>query len=166
MRAALLAVLAAAACSKSKAPNATRDECVAYRSKLFELLPDAEREHWRAAGFDKPSKLELDLCQERVTSVEVACVLKQTTLDDALLCKPTVDIRPAEMRRTPEECAAYREHVIKLAELGEKTETIGPPLTVAMAKLVARECERWMSKKRYDCGVAAGASPDLMMCRD
>ena len=115
--------LALAACAK-KAPNATREECRQYRAKLFELLPDAEREHWRASGLDKASKLELDFCQQRVTSAEVACVRNKTTLDDALACKPTVDLRPADMRRTPEECSAYREHVVQLAADGEKTETL------------------------------------------
>jgi len=164
-RAVLGAVLLLAACTKSR-PNASRAECERYRARLFELLPDTEREHWRASGMDKPSKLELDFCEERVTSSEVACVAKAPTLDAALECKPTAEIRPADMRRTPEECSAYREHVVKLAELGEGTETIGPPLTVAMAKMVARECERWMSKARYECGLKAGTSPDLMMCRD
>jgi hypothetical protein len=161
----IAAALALAACAK-KAPNATREECRQYRAKLFELLPDAEREHWRASGLDKASKLELDFCQQRVTSAEVACVRNKTTLDDALACKPTVDLRPADMRRTPEECSAYREHVVQLAADGEKTETVGPPLSVAMAKIVARECERWMSKARYECGIKAASSPDLMMCRD
>jgi len=92
-RAVLGAVLLLAACTKSR-PNASRAECERYRARLFELLPDTEREHWRASGMDKPSKLELDFCEERVTSSEVACVAKAPTLDAALECKPTAEIRP------------------------------------------------------------------------
>ena len=82
-----------------------------------------------------------------------------------LACKPTVEIRPPEARRTPEECAKSTEHIMKLADVFDKNEGIGPPFTKAMAAMLARECERWMTKERYDCIMKAGMPMDLMGCR-
>lgn len=162
---AALLVGMAAACSKAKPATATRAECEQYRDKLFSLLPDAEREAGTRMGMHKATKYELDLCVQRVTSDEVACALKTTTLVDALACKPTVDIRPADAKRTPEECATSTEHILKLAEVFDKNEGIGPPFTKSMAMMLARECERWMTKDRYDCILKAGMPMDLMRCR-
>lgn len=159
-------VLALVACKKPAAtPNATEAECEQYRNKLFSLLPDAEREGMSRMGMQKPTKVELALCMQRVTSEEVACAVKATTQEQALACKPSVDIRPLDARRTPEECAAYREHVTKLAEKFDTNDGIGPPLTPSMAAMLARECERWMTKSRYDCVMKATSSMGLMSCK-
>ena len=34
-----------------------------------------------------------------------------------------------------------------------------------MAAMLARECERWMTKERYDCIMKAAMPMDLMGCR-
>ena len=83
----------------------------------------------------------------------------------ATLQEPLDDIRPPEAKRTPEECAKAREHIMKLAEVFDKNEGIGPPFTASMATMLARECERWMTKERYDCILKAGMPMDLMGCR-
>jgi len=162
---ALVGVTSASACKKAKPPNATRAECEEYRDKLFSLLPDNEREAGTRMGMHKATKLELDLCEQRMTSDEVACALVATTQADALACKPKVDIRPADAKRTPDECKAFTEHVMKLGRMFESTETPGPPFTKAMAAMLARECERWMTQKRYDCVMKSGSTMDLMGCR-
>jgi hypothetical protein len=164
---ALLAItLGAAACTKaSKSPNATKIECEQYRNKMFSFLPETEREAAAKLGMDKPSKLEVDLCMERMTTDEVACALKATTQAEALACKATVDIRPADAKRTPEECKAYSEHVMKLAKENEAGEAMGPPFTPAMAAMFGRECERWLTKKRFDCVMKAPSAMGLMLCK-
>lgn len=161
----LALVLAVAACSKTSSPNATRAECERYRDKLFSLLPEHERTAGTNMGMHKATKFELDLCEQRVTSDEVACALQATTQADALACKPKVDIRPPEAKRSPDECKAFGEHVLKLATLFESTEGVGPPFTKAMAAMLARECDRWMTKQRYDCVMKSGSPMDLMGCR-
>lgn len=165
----LLALLVAAvACTKAgsgKSPNATQAECEQYRNKMFSFLPAAEQESAKNLGMDKPTKLEVDLCMQRMTSEEVTCALGKQTQADALACKPSVDIRPADAKRTPEECKAYTEHVTKLAVENEKGEAMGPPFTPAMAAMFARECERWLTKERYDCVMKAPSPMGLMMCK-
>jgi len=154
------------ACKKTeKSPNATQVECEQYRNKMFSYLPDVERESAKGIGMDKPTKMEIDLCMQRMTSEEVACALKSSTQADALSCKPSVDIRPADAKRTPEECKAYSEHVMKLAVENEKGEALGPPFTPSMAALFARECERWLTKARFDCVMKAPSPMGLMLCK-
>jgi hypothetical protein len=168
MRASLLLVvlLALVACTKAgRSPNATKVECEQYRNKMFSFLPDSEREAAKGIGMDKPTKMEVDLCMQRMTSEEVGCALKASTQADALSCKPSVDIRPAEAKRTTEECTAYSAHVMKLAEENEKGEAMGPPFTPAMAAMFARECERWLTKARFDCVMKAPSPMGLMMCK-
>lgn len=115
-------------------------------------------------GLDKPTPKEIELCRERMNADEVACVLKTTTMDEALACKSATDDRPAEVKRTPEECKTYSEHVMKLAEQSQGPDSIGMPLTPAMAKLAARECERWLSKKRYDCVLQQPSAAGILTC--
>jgi hypothetical protein len=168
MRALLGFGIAAAlvACTKTgKSPNATRVECEQYRNKMFSFLPDSEREAAKGIGMDKPTPMELDLCMQRMTSEEVACALEARAQPDALACKPSVDIRPADAKRTPEECTAYSAHVMKLAEENEKGEAMGPPFTPAMAAMFARECERWLTKARFDCVMKAPSPMGLMTCK-
>lgn len=162
----LLLVVAIAACTKSgKSPNATKAECEQYRNKMFSFLPQSERDAAAGLGMDKPTKLELALCMERITSEEVACALTKSTQAEALACKPSVDIRPANAKRTPEECAAYSAHVMKLAQQNEAGQAVGPPFTPAMAAMFARECERWLTKSRYDCVMKAPSPMGLMSCK-
>jgi hypothetical protein len=167
MRVVVLAAVigVAAACTKATSPNANEAECQQYRDKLFSLLPDAEREAVTRMGLQKASPYELALCQQRMTSDEIACAVTKTTQADALACKPKVDIRPADAKRTPEECAKAGEHIMKLADVFDKNEGIGPPFTKSMAAMLARECDRWMTKERYDCILKAGMPMDLMGCR-
>lgn len=157
-------VLAVAACKKAKSPDATQAECEAYRNKMFSFLPAEEQKSMADLGMDKPTPKEIELCRERMNSDEVACAVAAATMDEALACKSATDDRPAEMKRTPEECKAYGEHMMKLAELNESGQAIGPPLTPAMAKMAARECGRWLSKKRYDCVMAAPSPMGIMQC--
>lgn len=162
---ALAVLVAVAGCSKAKQPNASAAECEQYRDKLFSLLPEPERAAEERMGLQKATKFELDLCMQRVTSDEVACALPATTQEQALACKPKVDIRPPEAKRTEAECVAFREHVTKLGALADRVDAPGPPFTKAMAAMLARECERWMTKQRYDCIMKAGSPMDLMSCR-
>ena len=157
-------VLALAACKKAKSPDATPAECEAYRNKMFSFLPAEEQKSMADLGMGKPTPKELELCRERMNSDEVACAMKAATMDEALACKSATDDRPAEVKRTAEECKAYGEHMMKLAELNESGQAIGPPLTPAMAQLAARECERWLTKKRYDCVMAAPSPMGIMSC--
>jgi hypothetical protein len=166
MRIALLAVLALAGACKKEGKNvdATQAECEAYRNKMFSFLPPEEQQSMAGIGLDKPTPKEIELCRQRMNSDEIACAVAAATQDEALACRSAVDDRPAEVKRTPEECKAYSEHVIKLAEENERGQSIGPPLTVAMAKMFARECERWLTKKRYDCVMKAPSAMGLMQC--
>lgn len=164
----VLALLVSAACTKAgsgKSPNATQAECEQYRNKMFSFLPEAERDSAQKLGMDKPTKMELDLCMQRMTSEEVKCALEKTTQADALACKPSVDIRPADAKRTPDECKAYSEHVMKLAEENERGEAVGPPFTPSMAAMFSRECERWLTKQRFDCVMKAPSPMGLMSCK-
>jgi hypothetical protein len=162
----LVTLAVAAACTKTgTSPNATKVECEQYRDKMFSFLPDSEREAAKGIGMDKATKMELDLCMQRMTSEEVACALKTSTQAAALACKPSVDIRPADAKRTPEECTAYSAHVMKLAEENEQGEAMGPPFTRAMAAMFARECERWLTKARFDCVMKAPSPMGLMTCK-
>ncbi len=162
----VVALLVVAACAKSgRSPNATKAECDQYRNKLFSFLPDSERDVATKMGMGKATKLELELCMERVTSEEVACALKSSTQAEALSCRSSVDIRPADAKRTPEECAAYSAHVMKLAKENESGGAIGPPFTPAMAAMFGRECERWLTKKRFDCVMKAPSAMGLMSCK-
>jgi hypothetical protein len=54
--------------------------------------------------------------------------------------------------------------MMKLAELNEKGEAIGPPLTPAMAKMAIAECPRWLTKKRYECVMKAPSPMGIMQC--
>jgi hypothetical protein len=161
----VLAGAALGACTKAKpSSRASEAECVAYRDKLFSLLPQVEQDAMRQGGNDKATPKELEMCRQRVHSDEIACVQKATTLDDALACTSAIDDRPEAVKRTPAECEAYKEHLLKLADVAASPDAFGPPLTKAMAKLAGRECERWMSKKRYDCVMSAQASAGLIQC--
>ncbi|HEY5946338.1 MAG TPA: hypothetical protein VIV40_12635 [Kofleriaceae bacterium] len=160
----LLALAGSSACTKPKSPDATDAECTAYRNKMFAFLPAEEQKSMAGIGLDKPTPKELELCRERMNSDEVACVLKAASMDEALACRSATDDRPAEVKRTPEECKAYSDHMMKLAELNERGEAIGPPLTPAMAKMAIAECPRWLTKKRYDCVMAAPSPMGIMQC--
>ena len=172
MRAALLIALAVAAavavavgCKREpKNVDATEADCVAYRNKMFLFLPAEEQKSLGGLGMDKPTPKEIELCRQRMNADEVACALKAATQDEALACKSATDDRPAEVRRTPEECKAYADHMQKLAEANERGEAIGPPLTPAMAKMAIAECPRWLSKQRYDCVMKAPSPMGIMQC--
>ena len=130
------AALGLGACKREpKNVDATEADCIAYRNKMFSFLPAEEQKSMGGIGLDKPTPKELELCRQRMNSDEVACALKATTQDEALACKSATDDRSDEVKRTPEECKAYAEHMQKLAEANESGEAIGPPLTPAMAKM-------------------------------
>ena len=162
---ALVLALALGACTKaSKSVDATEAECVSYRNKLFSLLPPDEQAQMTKGGMDKPAPKEIELCRERMNSDEIACALKAATLDDALACKSATDDRPAEVKRTPEECKKYGEKVTQLADESRGKDAFGPPLSPSMAKMAFRECERWLSKKRYDCVLEQPSSAGILGC--
>lgn len=156
--------VALSACKKAPSPDATQAECEAYRNKMFSFLPAEEQKAIAKLGLDKATPKEIELCRQRMNSDEIACALAAATMDEALACKSATDDRPADVKRTPEECRAYSEHMAKLAEMSESGDAVGPPLTPAMAKLAARECERWLSKQRYDCVMKAPSPMGLMQC--
>ena len=167
----LLVALALAVCFGSgackrepKNIDATEADCVAYRNKMFSFLPAEEQKSLGGIGMDKPTPKEIELCRQRMNSDEVACALKAATQAEALACKSATDDRPAEVRRTPDECTAYADHMLKLAEANERGESVGPPLTPAMAKMAIAECPRWLSKKRYDCVMKAPSPMGIMQC--
>jgi hypothetical protein len=161
-----LALAALGACKKDKpVPHATVEECTAYRNKMFSFLPIEEQQAAAKMGMDKPMPLELKLCQERMVSDEIKCALAATTQDAALACKSAHDIRPADAKRTPEECTALTAHVLELAESNESGNEVGPPFTPAMSKMFSRECERWMTKSRYDCVMRADSPMGLTSCK-
>ncbi|HSD86450.1 MAG TPA: hypothetical protein VLB44_03010 [Kofleriaceae bacterium] len=169
LRVALIAVavlvLALGGCRKTshRSPPGEQ-ECQSYRDKLFSFMPAEERAAMTQLGLGKQTPKELEICQQRMHSDEIGCVLKAATLDEALACKSAVDDRPAEVKRTPEECTAYSDHVKKLATENESGEAIGPPFTPFMASLFARECSRWLTKQRYDCVMKAPSAMGLMQC--
>ena len=164
MRFALLLV-ALAACKREPANvDATEADCTAYRNKMFSFLPAEEQKSMADLGMDKPTPKEIELCRQRMNRDEVACALEATTQDEALACKSATDDRPDEVKRTPEECKAYAQHMMKLAELNEQGEAVGPPLTPAMAKMAIAECPRWLSKKRYECVMKAPSPMGIMQC--
>lgn len=161
----LAACAALAACKKTdRSPDATEAECVAYRDKMFAFLPTEEQKAMGGIGMSHATPKEIELCRQRMNSDEVACALKATTMDEALACRSAIDDRPDEVKRTPEECKAYADHVMKLAEANERGEAMGPPLTPSMAKMAAAECPRWLSKKRFDCVMKAPMPMGIMQC--
>lgn len=163
--AAVVAVLAAGACKREpKQVDATEADCIAYRNKMFSFLPEIEQKSMTDLGLGKPTPKEIELCRQRMNSDEVACVIKASTQDEALACRSATDDRPDDVKRTPEECAAYAKHMIELAEANERGEAIGPPLTPAMAKMSIAECPRWLSKKRFDCVMKAPSPMGIMQC--
>src|SRR3954464_983116 len=157
-RSLVVAFLLVAACGKhhnAPKPTPTEAECQAYRDKLFSFMPEDERAKGLKLGLGKQTPKELEPCQQRMPSDEIACVVASRTVDEALACKPAVDDRAPEIKRTPEECAALSEHVKKLAATNDFGDSIGPPFTPFMASLFARECGRWMTQDRYDCVMKA-----------
>jgi hypothetical protein len=165
VRFALLALLALCACKREpKNVDASESECIAYRNKMFSFLPAEEQASMAGIGMGKATPKEIELCRQRMNSDEIGCALKAATQEEALACKSATDDRPAEVRRTPEECKAYAEHMQKLAESNEKGDAIGPPLTPAMAKMAIAECPRWLSKKRYECVMKAPSPMGIMQC--
>ena len=160
-----LAPASLGACKKAgTSVDATEAECASYRNKLFSLLPAEEQAAMAKGGLDKPTAKELELCRARMNSDEVACALKASSIDEAMSCKSATDDRPADVKRTAEECKAYSEHVMKLASQSQGEQAFGPPMTPAMAKMAARECERWLSKKRYDCVMEQPSSAGILGC--
>lgn len=157
--------LAAVAC-KREAVNvdATEADCIAYRDKMFSFLPAQEQQAMAGIGMDKATPKEIELCRQRMNHDEVACALKASSQDEALACTSATDDRPAEVKRTAEECKAYADHMMKLAEQNESGDAMGPPLTPAMAKMAIAECPRWLSKKRYDCVMKAPSPMGIMQC--
>ena len=166
MRFALPLLVVAAACGGGKhGHKPPKDaECQAYRDKLFSFMPESDRAKYASMGLGQQTPTELALCQQRMQSDEIACVVAAKTFDEALLCKPAVDDRPAEMKRTVAECEAFAAHVGKLATDATQGEGAGPPFTPFMAKLMARECGRWLSKDRYDCVMKAPTTLGFLGC--
>ena len=161
----LFVIAVLAACKRApKNVDATEADCIAYRNKMFSFLPEQEQQSLAGIGMDKPTPKEIELCRQRMNSDEVACVVKATTQDEALACRSATDDRPADVKRTPEECKAYSDQLMKLAELNERGDAIGPPLTPAMAKMAIAECPRWLTKKRYDCVMKAPSPMGIMQC--
>ena len=161
-----LALLLLAACGGSKRGHKppSEAECEAYRNKMFSYMPEAERTKAAAMGLGKATPVELALCQQRMQPDEITCIVASTTLDQALACKPAVDDRPAEMKRSPAECQAFSDHVQKLAANAAEGEASGPPFTPFLATLMARECGRWLAKDRFDCVMKAPSSLGLLAC--
>jgi hypothetical protein len=159
-------LLAVTACGGSKHGHKppSEAECQAYRDKLFSYMPEADKAKATAMGLGRQTPIELALCQQRMQSDEIACVVASKTFDEAMLCEPAVDDRPAEMKRTLAECQAFASHVIKLASNAAEGEAAGPPFTPFMAKLMARECGRWLSKDRYECVMKAPTTLGLIGC--
>ena len=169
MRSLTAAVIALAAlggaCKRApKNVDATEAECSAYRDKMFGFLPPEDQAAVKNFGMGKATPREIELCRQRMNSDEVQCALKATTFDDALACRSATDDRPDEVKRTPEECKAYGEHMTKLAADADKGDGVGPPLSPAMAKIAIADCPRWLSKKRYDCVMAAPTAMAIMQC--
>jgi hypothetical protein len=161
-----IALLASSACKKggAKSVDATEAECVAYRNKLYSLLPAGEQAAMASSKLDKPTPKEIELCRERMNSDEIGCALKAQTLDEALACKTATDDRPDEVKRTAEECKAYGEYVTKLADESRGKESFGFPMSPSIVKMTLRECERWLSKKRYDCVMQQPSSAGILGC--
>ena len=165
LAAAALVLVALGACKRApKSAHATDADCVAYRNKMFSLMPAQEQTAMGGLGLDKPTPKELELCKQRMNSDEIQCALKAATFDDALACRSATDDRPDDVKRTPEECKAYADHMKQLSDQAENTDTVGPPLTPSVAKMAIAECPRWLSKKRFDCVMKATAPMALMQC--
>jgi hypothetical protein len=160
----IAALVAAVACRTSRHGHKppTGAQCQAYRDKVFSYMPPAERDQATAMGLGAQTPVELALCQQRMQADEIACVVASSTLDEALACRPAVDDRPAEMKRSPAECQAFSAHVMKLA--ADADHAGGPPFTPFMAQLMARECGRWLSKDRYECVMKAPTTLGFLGC--
>jgi hypothetical protein len=162
---ALAALASFGACKKAEqSVDATEADCVAYRNKLFSLLPADEQAGLTASKLDKPTPKEIELCRERMNADEIACAVEAATIDEALACKSATDDRPAHVKRTAEECKAFSEHITKLAEDSRGEQAFGPPLSPTMVKLTIRECDRWLSKQRYDCVMKQPSTAGILGC--
>lgn len=154
--------LVASGCHRSQdaARRATAAECEAYHAKFLALSPGA-RDALAQLKLDTLGPRELKLCQERMTSDVVTCVLQAPSLEAALACKPAVDIRPAEARHTPDECAAYVEHMRTLAASAVPDK---PKVTTSMTEAARRACDGWLTTDRYRCVLKASTPHELAAC--
>jgi hypothetical protein len=163
LRVALLLVLAACGNKHGHKPPSDA-ECQAYRDKLFSYMPPVERDKTIEMGGGHQTPVELAMCKQRMQSDEIACVVASKTLDEALACRPAVDDRPAEMKRSDAECQAFAAHVTQIAANTAAVEGNGPPFSPFMGQLMARECGRWLSKDRYDCVMKAKNALGFIGC--
>jgi hypothetical protein len=161
MRLSLLAVVIAASSCQPRAADprrpASRSECERYAARLRALAPEATRRAMAQAGMDRPSERDLALCEQRVTGEMVACALAAPTLDAAIACRPSVDIRPPSAKRTKDECARYVEHVRAFAH-------DQPALADKLGQSAARECDWYLTKDRYECTLSAADGRTWAAC--
>lgn len=119
--------------------------------RLFALQSPQTRESLTMLGLDKPDETKLATCQERVTAEMLTCVDRAATIEQAVACQPDSNLRPANARRTPEECEQYVRHV------GEIVNQAPPSKAAAenMVEAARKECAGWLTLERFD-GVMRG----------
>jgi hypothetical protein len=170
-RAALALLFVLAACEKAQRdPHATRMECDAYVAAIAEWNANLDAQARDAYARDPNGRISFtgqgvfvgkgftSLCPERMTSKQVACMIAHAHRHsmDSTACKPEVDLRPPDARRTPEECARYIAKARELAATGSAS----PRMSVAdqvrfVEQGAANECTGWLSRARYECVLAA-----------
>lgn len=168
MRWAVAAALLLAACEKDPAASgvrATREQCeeIATLVQAHAAAANAVERGRPTHGFRHTEAFFSDnylaLCEQRTTRRQADCEIARlrTGAIDMSPCKPEVDLRPPDARRTAEECVQY---VAKRRSLAA-TIVLPPGLTPdtqladASAHGAAAECAWWLSKARYDCVMAA-----------
>jgi hypothetical protein len=130
---------------------ASRSECKAYQAKLRSL-----------AGMEVAvgdPKQALDLCQQRVSTEMVDCVMRASSIDEVEACKPSVEIRPPAARRSAEECVRYTEHIREVAE-----KRVSARATDNLVHAFEHECRGYLTAERYDCVLAAEDAHALARC--
>ena len=158
-------LLVVSPCGKNKTdPHqlASRSECEALAAKERALLP-VEMSNAVPLGIhmEAPSERRLAQCQERNTSEVVACVLAAATMDEALACKPSVEIRPPSVRRSMEECARYVEHVRQIVAQAAPGR---PEMVANLGQAAGIECDRYLTRERYECVLATKGARDWAAC--
>ncbi len=169
----LALVLLLAACEKADhGPLATREQCDRMHAEAVAL---ADRVNARGPGAPEPGFRRMnvfgdwrpELCAERMTSKQVDCIIAKYRASelDTSTCKPEVDLRPADARRSSAECERY---VAKSRELAlaapPRSGLTSAQLTEAVVQGATNECAGWLSRARYECVLAATTDDARRAC--
>lgn len=167
------AALCVAACEKAKHdPHATREQCDRMHAAALAMADrvNAAGRGAPGAGFRRMNVFgdwRPDTCVERMTSRQVDCFIAKYSADelDDSSCKPEVDLRPPDARRTPAECERYVAKSRELAQAAPPSSSLtAAQYTEAVAQGATLECNGWLSRARYDCVLAATTDEARRAC--